>query len=87
MANRKIANRVLYKGYNVSETTYIEIPEQHPDDRWVVTTMGDRLDLLAKQYYGNQHLWYFIAKVNGINTVTVDAGIKLRLPKTIPGLK
>ena len=57
------------------------------DDIYVITTAGDRLDLLAKEYYGDMHYWYYIAKVNNINTITVDAGLKLRLPQIIPGIK
>lgn len=89
MANRKSAeaSSVKHKGYTVRGTTYINIPDEHPDDQYVITTMGDRLDLLAKQYYGNQHLWFYIAKVNGLSTITVDPGLKLRLPKHFPGLR
>ncbi len=86
MANRKSNNTAIHRGTIVTGTSYIIVPEEHPDDQYIITTMGDRLDLLAQQYYRSQHLWYYIAKVNGLSTITVEPGLKLRLPKTFPGI-
>ncbi len=88
MANRKkIDNVITHKEKTVNGTSYVIVPEESPDDKYFITTQGDRLDLLAQQFYGNQHLWFYIAKVNGINTITVDPGTKIRIPKTFPGIK
>ena len=76
-----------FKGVQVRGTGYCLVPDESVDDIYVITTAGDRLDLLAKEYYGDMHYWYYIAKVNNINTITVDAGLKLRLPQIIPGIK
>ena len=78
---------IRHKGKQIMQTTYTIIPAEHPDDQWWITTMGDRLDLLAKQFYGNHHAWYFIARVNNLNTITVDPGIKLRIPRVVTELK
>ena len=70
------------KTYNVSKnstTIYSSIPETD-NDIYVITQPGDRLDLLAFQYYGNVNLWWYIAKANNLKFMTVDAGVRLRIP-------
>ena len=58
----------------VLETTYYsKIPERN-DDLHVITQEGDRLDNLAFRFYGNPNLWWFIARVNHLNTMNVTAG-------------
>ena len=57
------------------------------DDLYVVTTSGDRLDLLANQFYGDVRLWWIIAYSN-IDIVKRDsyalkAGIQIRIPSDI----
>ena len=49
-------------------------------DIHVITQQGDRLDLLAEQFYGSSRLWWFLASANGLNTMNVKAGTKLRIP-------
>ena len=34
------------------------------DDVYVITTSGDRFDLLANQFYGDVRLWWIIAYAN-----------------------
>ena len=75
------------KGVEYYAANLYPYPAKLPTDIYVLTEWGDRLDLLAEQFYGNQHLWFYIAKVNGINTITVDPGTKIRIPKTFPGIK
>lgn len=55
-------------------------------DIYVVTTEGDRLDLLAFTYYGDASLWWVISGVN--NGITFDSmfpepGTQLRIPINI----
>jgi nucleoid-associated protein YgaU len=50
---------------------------------YVVTSIGDRLDLLAFQYYNDATLWWVIAMAN--NNVTKglmfpEPGTQLRIP-------
>ena len=57
---------------------YQEIPESN-DDIYVITQEGDRLDTIAQQFYGNPHLWWFIARTNKINEMNVEVGRRLRI--------
>ena len=49
----------------------------------MITQHGDRLDNLAYQYYGAPSLWWFIANVNNLNTMNVEAGLQLRIPASV----
>ena len=60
-------------------TLYGEIDERD-DDLHVLTQEGDRLDLLAQQFYNDRDLWWFIGRVNNLNTMNVPAGTQLRIP-------
>ena len=58
---------------------YRSIPESDTDI-YVITQHGDRLDLLANEYYGDPHLWWYIAKANNLTFMTLPVGTKLRIP-------
>jgi len=60
-------------------TLYEKIPESN-EDIFVITQEGDRLDNLAYQFYGNQHLWWYIAHANALTTMNLKEGIQLRIP-------
>jgi phage tail protein X len=54
-------------------------------DIYIITTPGDRLDLIAYKYYGNVSYWWIIAQANveskvGKGTMVVPTGIQLRIP-------
>jgi hypothetical protein len=51
-------------------------------DVYIVSKMGDRLDNLAYDYYGDVSYWYVIGIVNnlGRGTLAVKPGIVLRIP-------
>ena len=36
------------------------------DDTKIISQQGDRLDLLSKEYYGDETFWFTIAKANGL---------------------
>ena len=68
------------KSYPKYDTTiYQSVPERN-DDIFVISTEGDRLDLLAQQFYGDSSLWWFIARVNNLTTNNIPAGTSLRIP-------
>ncbi len=76
-----ITNRKYYK--------YVKYPKppMSSNDIYVTTTSGDRLDLLANQFYGNVDYWWIIATAN-IDIVRRDsynlaAGLELRIPTDI----
>jgi hypothetical protein len=53
------------------------------DDIYVITTIGDRLDLLAYSYYKNPEYWWIISSANNnINkgSMFLTPGTQLRIP-------
>lgn len=55
-------------------------------DEYIITTVGDRLDLLAYQYYNDTSLWKIIAIAN--NNIPNDSmhltpGLQIRIPTNI----
>ena len=71
----------MYKVSAFSTTVYSSIPKSD-DDIYVITQEGDRLDLLAHQFYGDVSLWWYIAKANNLKFITLDVGKRLRIPAT-----
>ena len=59
--------------------TYPEVPANE-NDIWVETEFGDRLDLLANQFYGDVSLWWYIARANNLTTINIPQNIQLRIP-------
>tara|TARA_R100000152_G_C6638973_1_gene84215 strand:+ start:228 stop:536 length:309 start_codon:yes stop_codon:yes gene_type:complete len=74
--NNKLYNISAYKTVN-----YSFIPKSD-NDIYVITQDGDRLDLLANQFYGDVNLWWYIAKANGLKFMTISPGTSLRIPGT-----
>lgn len=68
----------------VKSTVYPPIPRSL-DDIYLMTTVGDRLDLLAKKYYGDVGYWWILAEANGLGkgNLTLPVGTQLRVPKNI----
>ena len=63
---------------------YPEIPRSF-SDLYVYTTIGDRYDTLASQYYGDSTLWWIISSANGTlnqNSLTPPVGSQIRIPST-----
>lgn len=61
---------------------YPEIPFSE-NDIYVITTAGDRFDLLAQKYYGDSSLWWIISTANRVlkqNSLVPPAGIQIRIP-------
>jgi nucleoid-associated protein YgaU len=52
------------------------------EDTKILSQEGDRLDLLAKEFYGDESLWFVIAKANdlGKGSLNVPAGKVIRIP-------
>lgn len=53
------------------------------DDIYVITNSGDRLDLLAQQFYGDSSLWWVISIANtnlSQNSLFIPEGTQLRIP-------
>jgi len=62
---------------------YPEI-EVTPDDIYVITEFGDRLDLLAHSFYGDVSLYWVISTANpdkiNMGSLTILEGTQLRIP-------
>lgn len=65
-------------------TIYPKI-EPSDNDIFVVSNVGDRLDLLAFQYYGDATMWWVIANANqiGKGTLNIKPGTQLRIPQNL----
>ena len=57
-----------------------------PNDLYVVTVEGDRLDLLAYTYYQDASLWWVISAINNnssVGSMFPIPGTQLRIPMDI----
>ena len=65
---------------------YPEIPFSL-DDMYITTTSGDRLDLLANQFYKNVDLWWIISTANPDavrrDSFNLKGGVEIRIPTNI----
>ena len=52
------------------------------DDIYIITTIGDRYDTLALQFYSDSSLWWIIAMSNNYEkaSLAVKPGVQLRIP-------
>jgi|TARA_R110000823_G_scaffold285668_1_gene404094 phage tail protein X len=60
------------------------------NDIYVITLEGDRLDLIANQYYGDPSLWWIISTANsGVpkSSLYIPVGTQLRIPQNINEIK
>lgn len=60
---------------------YPDIPLSN-NDSYVITTLGDRLDLMALDFYGDTGYWWIIASANALpgDSLFPPIGMQLRLP-------
>jgi hypothetical protein len=65
---------------------YPIIPESE-NDIWVITSFGDRLDLLANQFYNDVTLYWIIACANpdkiSFGSIYIPEGTQIRIPTRI----
>jgi hypothetical protein len=60
---------------------YPEIPLSYYDG-YIITTFGDRLDLIAYDFYGDSSMWWIIAIANSLpgDSMFPPTGTQLRIP-------
>ena len=68
-------------------------PLQYPDillsssDIYILTTVGDRLDSLADQFYNDVRLWWIIATANphivGRDSYGLKSNLEIRIPTDV----
>ncbi len=74
-----------WDGKNVYRTTYYpDIPESF-DDFYITVSESDYLDSLAKKYYGDETLWWIIARANNLPgyKLSVNTNRQLRIPANV----
>jgi len=67
--------------------TYPEIAPTD-NDYYVITTVDDRLDLLAYDFYQDSSLWWIISSANALpgDSIYPPVGIQLRIPTNIQSI-
>ena len=73
---------------DISVPKYPNIPLQF-SDQYVITTIGDRFDTLALQYFNDSSLWWIISIANPElpqNSYYPPVGTQLRIPTDIAGI-
>ena len=79
-------SNVVIDNKNIKKRAYeSSIPltiEKNENDIYFYTVQGDRLDLIADEYYGDVSLWVLIATANklGKGTLYPPPGTQLRIP-------
>lgn len=87
-----MAERYLYigveknaQGKRYYKTTLYPYIEPSNSDYYIYASDGDRLDLLAQQFYGDPTLWWIISNSNNIShdSLFITPGTQLRIPTNI----
>ena len=80
---RTLPIRTLNRKRTYRALKYPEIPLSI-DDLYIITNDGDRLDLLANQFYKDVDMWWIIATANpGVvkrDTFNLKPGLEIRIP-------
>jgi hypothetical protein len=78
-------------------TKYPEVPLSN-NDIYLYTVQGDRFDVIAKKFYGDQTLWWIISIANTAiagtslpsdlpqDSLLIPEGIQIRVPANYPGV-
>ena len=66
----------------IQNPVYPDIPETS-EDIYLITTAGDRYDILAQQFYGNTNYWWIIAAANNStrDSLYIEPGVQIRVPQ------
>jgi len=66
---------------------YPDVPVS-PDDTYVITVLGDRLDLLSLDFYGDVDFWWVIASANSLtgDSLYLEPGSQIRIPSNLSGV-
>lgn len=79
---RNIPIRTLEGRSYIKNTLYPDVAVSE-NDYYVISTVGDRFDILANQFYNDVNLWWVIASANPHvrrDTMYIEPGLQLRIP-------
>ena len=92
MSRNRIKHAKLLRGTNKRFYKYLKYPNipLSEDDIYVVTTIEDRLDSLANQFYNDVRLWWIIANANPDKIrrdgFGLDSNIEIRIPQDVTNI-
>lgn len=80
LQNTKIVKNIDGKQYY--ESAIYPTIDRDINDIYLITTAGDRFDLLSYKYYKDSSYWWVIAHANNIfnGSLMIPPGIQLRIP-------
>lgn len=76
-------SEINYDGIKVKGSTVYTVPPESTEDYYLISTIGDRFDTLANEYYRDASLWYIIASANPSirrDTLYIEPGHQIRIP-------
>ena len=86
-------SRLKYIRTKFTDRKWIYKPLKYPniapsvEDIYAITTQGDRLDLLAHQFYNDVDLWWIIPTANPSvirrDSFNLKPGLEIRIPSNI----
>ena len=86
--NYILKKRTNNKRYYVN-IKYPEIPLS-VNDMYIITTVGDRLDTLANEFFNDVDLWWIITTANPDvirrDSLNLPPGIEIRIPDNVQGI-
>lgn len=82
--NIKVTNNSQLGEQYYSNNVYPQIPTTE-DDTYVIAVLGDRLDLMAFDFYGDPSFWWVIASANALpgDSLYLEPGSQVRIPAEI----
>lgn len=84
--NKTIKTSATGSQYYINNV-YPEIPLSS-EDSYVICTLGDRMDLLALDFYGDTSFWWIIASANALpgDSLYLEPGLQLRIPADLSSI-
>jgi hypothetical protein len=90
--NYRYQNIDIIKQSSTGEQYYVnniypDVPLS-PEDSYVITVLGDRLDLLALDFYNDVTFWWVIAVANSLpgDSLYLEPGAQIRIPANLTGV-
>lgn len=73
------------KGKRYYNTILYPLIKPDISDIYVITTAGDRLDILANDFYKDPTMWWIIASANNLrkDSIYIQPGTQLRIPTNL----